>query len=310
MKRPGTTGLCRALARALGLAAVAAAAIAGQPRNLHETRPLDASGSLEIINVAGSVDVQGWDQPQLEVSGTIGAQVDRVEINASADHASVRVVLPASVRMGGDGSADLTVHMPRHAALSVALVSADLRVQGIAGTAQLRSVSGNISGDLQGDAHVNTVSGDVRLRVAGAKETEVRAISGDVNLYGPGGSVEVNTVSGDAELSLGALTRGRFQTVSGDLGIGSSLAADGQIDAESVSGDVLLSFGAAPDAAIDLQSFSGDIDNCFGPRPTGPGYGPGSRLQFTSGNGGGRLRVATKSGDIRLCTRSPKAPPH
>jgi hypothetical protein len=305
MKRPATTPLCLAL----GLATVAAFATAGEARAIHETRPLDASGSVEIINVAGSVAVQGWDQPQLEVSGTLGDQVERVEIDTSGNRATVRVVLPASVRMGGDGSADLTVHMPRHGTLSVTLVSADLRVQGIAGDAQLRTVSGDINGDLEGDAHVNTVSGDVRLKLAGAKETEVKAISGDVNLYGPGGSVSVSTVSGDAELSLGTLTRGRFQSVSGDLGIGSALSADGQIDAESVSGDIMLSFSAAPDAAIDLQSFSGDIDSCFGPKPVESEYGPGSRLQFTAGSGAGRLRVATKSGAIRLCTKSAKAPP-
>jgi hypothetical protein len=285
-----------------------ATAHAGEPRTINETRPLDPAGSVEIVNVAGSVDVQGWDQPQLEVSGTIGDKVERVEVTGSGNHASVRVILPSGAHWGGDGSADLTVHVPRGSALNISLVSADLEVADLAGDGNLRTVSGNISGELNGNAHVNTVSGDVQLKATGARDIEIKTISGNVSLYGPGGNVEVSTVSGDAELSLGALSRGRFQTVSGDFGIGSTLAAGGQIDAESVSGDIMLSFAAAPDAAIDLQSFSGDIDNCFGPKPETGNYGPGSRLLFNSGNGSGHLRVDSKSGDISLCTKAPRPP--
>jgi hypothetical protein len=296
------------LAFALTVALATTAARAGEPRSVNETRPADPAGSVEIVNVAGSVDVQGWDQPQVQVSGTIGDKVERVDVTSSGNHASVRVVLPSGPHWGGDGSANLTVHVPRRSVLNVSLVSADLEVADLAGEGHLRTVSGNISGDLNGDVHVNTVSGDVQLKAPAARYVEVKTISGDVSLYGSGGNVEVSTVSGDAELSLGALARGRFQTVSGNLGIGSTLAPGGQIEAESVSGDIIVSFAAAPDAAIDLQSFSGDISNCFGPKPVTSDYGPGSRLMFTSGNGSGGLRVDTKSGDISLCTKAPRPP--
>ena len=295
---------------AITLAAMAARA--GEPRTINETRPADPAGSVEIVNVAGNVDVQGWDQPQLEVTGTIGDKVERVDVTSSGNHASVRVVLPSGPQWAGDGSASLTVHVPRGSALTVSLVSADLQIADLAGAGHLRTVSGNISGDLDGDARVNTVSGDVQLKAPDARDLEIKTISGNVSLYGSGGNVEVSTVSGDAELSLGALSRGRFQTVSGNFGIGSTLAAGGQIDAESVSGDIIVSFAAAPDAAVDLQSFSGDIDNCFGPKPETADYGAGTRLLFTSGNGAGRLRVDTKSGNISLCTKAPRPPkePH
>jgi hypothetical protein len=293
----------------LAVTLAAAAAHAGAPRTVNETRPIDPGGSVEIVNVAGSVEVQGWDQPQLAVSGTIGDKVERVDVTSAGNHATVRVVLPSGTHWGGDQSADLTVRVPRGSAVSAALVSADLKVADLAGEGRLRTVSGDISGELAGDAHVDTVSGDVQLKAAAGKDIEIKTISGDVRLYGSGGDVAVSTVSGDAELSLGTLSRGKFATVSGDFGIGSTLAAGGEIDAESVSGDIMLSFAAAPDAAIDLQSFSGDIDNCFGPKPASSEYGPGTRLQFNSGSAAGRVRVNTKSGDISLCTKPPKSPP-
>jgi DUF4097 and DUF4098 domain-containing protein YvlB len=293
-------------ALALALAAASTQA-SGIQHEVHETRPAEPGGTVEIINVAGHVSVQGWDQPQVEVSGTVGAKVERIEFSSSAGRTTVRVVLPKS-SCGEDAcSAWLTLRVPQRSALDVSLVSADLEIADLGGEAQLRTVSGNISGALTGAAHVNTVSGDVQLRTAD-RDLEVRTISGDVNVYGASGNVEVATVSGDAELSLGTLQRGRFQTVSGDFGVGSTLAPGGDLDAESVSGDIMLTFAAAPDAAFDLQSFSGDIDNCFGPKPASADYGPGSRLSFSSGKGSAHVRVETKSGDISLCTRAPRQP--
>ena len=50
-----------------------------------------------------------------------------------------------------------------------------------------------------------------------------------------------------------------------------------------------------------MQTFSGEIRNCFGPKPVEEEYGPGSRLNFRSGKGGGRLHIDSKSGDVSLC---------
>ncbi len=90
--------------------------------------------------------------------------------------------------------------------------------------------------------------------------------------------------------------------MSGDVNVtATGLASSGQLDAESVSGDVGVHLGALPDADIDVQTFSGEIHNCFGPKVVEEQYGPGSRLSFRSGKGGGRIHVDTKSGDVTLC---------
>jgi DUF4097 and DUF4098 domain-containing protein YvlB len=122
-------------------------------------------------------------------------------------------------------------------------------------------------------------------------------------LTGGAGEVNVESVSGDANLALGTLKHSHFETVSGDLNIAGVLDASGQLDASSVSGDISLKFAAEPDADVDLQTLSGDISNCFGPKPVEQQYGPGSRLNFRSGTGGGHVHVDTKSGDVNLCTR-------
>ena len=99
------------------------------------------------------------------------------------------------------------------------------------------------------------------------------------------------------------VSRGRFKSVSGDMTAGLGLTPAAQIEGESVSGDVALNFAAPPAAEFDVQSFSGDIKNCFGPKPVESRYGPGSRLQFSNGEGRARVQINTKNGDVRLCAK-------
>ena len=274
-------------------------------RNFSAQKPADPAGTVEIVNVAGTIEVSGWDQPTVDVSGTIGERVERVDINNSGNRTTVRVVLPSGNSWNGSGDASaahLKIRVPQKSALEVSLVSADLRISGVSGNQHLKTVSGDIAGDVTGNLEANTVSGDVRLAAHSSHTTQLQTVSGDINLSGADGDLQVNTVSGDAQLVLGALTRAHLETVSGDLHVTGALAAGGQLDATSVSGDVRVDFTTAPDADFDVQTFSGDISNCFGPKPVEEHYGPGNRLNFTNGKGGGRVHIDSKSGDVTLCT--------
>jgi len=296
---------CLALAAALLLPALSLPALAGT-RPFSAQKPADPTGTVEVVNVEGSIEVSGWDQPTVEVTGTIGDKVERVDVSSAPNRITVRVVLPAgnNTSMHDDYEAHLKIRVPQKSALEVSLVSADLRVSGVSGNQRLQTVSGDISGDGgSGDLQVNTVSGDVQMVAHHGRNAQLKTVSGDLKVSGTGGEVQLNSVSGDANLTLDSVTRAHLETVSGEVNVtASALAANGQIDADSVSGDVNLHVAAVPDADIDVQSFSGDIRNCSGPKPVEEQYGPGSRLSYRSGKGGGRIHVDTKSGDVTICT--------
>jgi hypothetical protein len=290
-----------ALATALLLALGSLAAAAGQ-RPFAAQKPADAAGTVEIVNVAGSIDVRGWDRPLVDVSGTIGERVERVDVSSSGNRTTVRVVLPDSGSWKGDGEANLKIRVPQGSSLEASLVSADLKAEGIAGAQRLRSVSGDLTSGGGGNFDVETVSGDVSLAARGSHEVRVKSISGDVTVDDSDNTLQVSTVSGDAKLSVGALKSGHFETVSGDVTFGGALDGNGQLEFQSVSGDLQLHFANAPDADFDVQDFSGDILNCFGPKPDKEQFGPGQRLNFRSGKGGGRVRASSHSGDVSICT--------
>ena len=273
-------------------------------RSFNAQKPADPAGTVEVINVEGTIEISGWDQPTVDVTGTIGSKVERVDVTSNANHTTVRVVLPSGNNWGSDGdsSAHLKIRVPQKSELEVSLVSSDLRVSGVTGNQHLQTVSGDIAGDVGGDLQISTVSGDVHLATHNSHNTQFKTVSGDVSITGADGTMQGNSVSGDTLVTAGNLSRAHFESVSGDVNVtAAALAASGQFEATSVSGDLQVHFVALPDADIDVQSFSGDITNCFGPKAVEQQYGPGSRLNFRNGKGGGHIHIDTKSGDVELC---------
>jgi DUF4097 and DUF4098 domain-containing protein YvlB len=287
-----------AIAAAL-CASIAPSSLVRAGNEFRQSRNADLEGTVEISDIAGSIELVGWSRPEVEVTGAADDLGERVTIDGDGDKTSIYV------RPSGHHSSEdlkLTIHVPEKSEVKVTLVSADLKVQGLQGDVNLRTVSGNISGEVGGDLSVNTATGFIRLTARGAKSTELRTINGDVELKGGSGEVEIHTVSGNAKVDLATLTRARFHTISGNLTAHLSLAPDAELDGESVSGNMHIDFPAAPSADFDVQSFSGTIDNCFGPKTEKAHYGPGERLEFKSGQGQARVRIETKSGDVHLCT--------
>ena len=277
-------------------------------RSVDEHHPADADGTVEISDVAGKIEIVGWDRPEIAVTGTADDRVEKIEITGTGNRNAVRVIQRSGTSWHGGGEETrLVIHLPAKSTVSTTLVSADLRLHGVSGDATLHSVSGDVSGEVGGDLHANTVSGNVNLTARDAHTIEVKTISGDIRLDGGAGDVEISTVSGGAKITLATVTRGRFKSISGDVSTSLTLSPDSQLEGQSVSGSLHFDFPQLPDAQFDVQTMSGDIENCFGPKPVESHDGPGSRLLFKNGDGHARVRIDTKTGDVKLCNKGAAA---
>jgi hypothetical protein len=283
----------------IAMATPAAAAM----RSIEQHQSADPAGTVEIVNVAGSVEVIGWDKPEVAVTGQVGERVERVDVTGADKHVTVRVVLPMGGHWNGDGAAQLTVHVPQQSALTVSLVSADLKSQGVSGAEQIHTVSGKVVTEGGGSARVNTISGDVQISVPAGTPAEVSTVSGHVVVRGAEGEVSVKSVSGDGQLALGTVSKFHLETVSGDFVINARLASGAQFDASAVSGDLESNFAGGSGASFQLSTLSGEISNCTEPKPTSPRFGPGSSLSFTTGDGKAMVELSSKSGDLKLCSK-------
>jgi DUF4097 and DUF4098 domain-containing protein YvlB len=292
------------LSTALLLALAGAAASAADEGTFDRVVPAQPRGVVDISNVNGKIEVSGWDRAEVSVHAELSSSVERVEVNSEGGRTSIKVVLPHSSH-GGD--AELQVKVPKDSELNVSSVGADVTTRGVLGVQRLSTVSGDLSAELGGsDLELKTVSGDVRLKGRGQPaRLHVSTVSGDVHLEHGAGDLEVSTVNGTLIVSLDSARSVRAHTTSGDLRFVGKLTRGAEFEATTISGDLNVRASADGGFAYEVSSFSGDITDCFNANPERASrYAPGTRLEGTRGEGAGRVRLKTMSGDIQLCDRS------
>lgn len=283
----------------LALALVATfPAVATDGKPINETRPLAPDGRLSVSNVAGLIQVKAWGKNEVQITGTLGAGSERLEISGTRDDLRVEVILPRRSR-NAEGS-ELILQVPENAQLELKGVSADIRVTGTRGPARVSSVSGDVTVEAaMKELRATSVSGDLSIKTPSAN-TRLEAVSGDIHAEQLTGVLRLETVSGDATVSGARFSEIDLETVSGDLELRiEGLADGGEIEVESVSGNLDLFVPKALDATVVLESFSGRLRSDVGE----PVRRTGDTWEATLGNGKSRIRMESHSGNIALKTR-------
>ena len=296
----------------LALCAVSLVARADE-RDINKTVAADPHGTVEISNVSGEIDVTGWDSPQVEVRGTLGAGADRLDVESEGGRTSIKVIVPNHSFRSAD--TDLRIRVPRESELDISTVSAHISMKSVQGALSLKTVNGDVNSDLyQHDAEIKTVSGSVALQgraevSAPGSHIRITSVSGDITIQKGAGDLEATTVSGNMRIQLDPTHNVRIRTTSGQLTFNGKLTRGGNLDSETISGSVNIHAAAESGMEYDISSFSGDISDCMGVQAEKVSkYGPGKRLSGSDGVRGGedaaRVRIKTMSGDVQLCDKA------
>lgn len=291
----------------LGLFATGSA-LAGTAIN--QTRALNVDGQVSIDNLKGRIVVRTWAQPQVRITGTLGEGVEKLIVDGDARSLHIEVKYPESHGWhlwGNDSRTEpsvIEVMLPQRASLDLDSVSADIDVQQMAGR---KLVAETVSGEIRitasspGEARLETVSGNMFLRITTAK-VSVDSVSGDTDLQGGlTGDVRLESVSGDLRLMAGRLDNLNVDTVSGDAVLQLDLSATGVVKTDSVSGDVDLVLPGTTSARLHAETFSGDIHSDTG-QAVKEEDGPGKTLDARLGDGRAQIHLETFSGSIRIKT--------
>ena len=220
---------------------------------------------------------------------------------------------------GLDASADLDIQVPAGQQLMVVLAVGTVDARNVNGKLSIDTHGANVTASaLKGNVDIDTGSGDVQVDgMDGPLNVDVG--SGDVTLSNvKGATLDVDTGSGDVhgtgiaadalkvDTGSGAvgLTGLVAQTASIDVGSGDVDLAwtvdPGDIDIDSGSGEIHLTMPAGSGGSVDLESSSGDINSDFEVRTQ---HIERDALRGTFGDGQGRIKVETGSGDISLLKR-------
>lgn len=297
--RPSALALAASLA--LPLSSFAATPI-------NESRPLDPNGRISVENLKGRIEVRAWDRAAVQLTGSLGNGVEKLEIDGDRSDLRIEVKYPEHGWGGGrndrTGPTTLILQVPLRASLDIDSVAADVHVDGVApAELEIESVSGGIVvAGAPGRASIDSVSGNQVLTLNSGGDVSAESVSGDITLRGRlKGALDIETVSGNVQIdSVGEAVRGlSANSVSGDIGARIGLASGGEIRGETVSGDFRLQLPKTLSARVSAESFSGTL-SAPGAKVHKEEFGPGSSLETRYGSGAGEIRVETFSGDLTL----------
>lgn len=212
--------------------------------------PLNEGGNFQLENINGSVQVDGWDRDEVEVSAVKRSQngsgdVDQVQIDVES--------LPGQVAVhtrypGGQNTGvvvEYHVHVPYHVLLgAVKTVNGSVSVRGVDGAGDLRSVNGDVEvSNSAGHFNAKTTNGDLRLqlRQVTSAPMDIETVNGSVVLSLPPdarANLKVQNMNGDfsSELPVSSATTptnaGAFRA---KLGVGGS-----EISLRTINGRIRL----------------------------------------------------------------------
>ena len=225
----------------------------------HTPEPVE----LEVKVPVGDVDVEtiDGDESLVTLEGsekvlehfTVEQHGRRIVVEMKGKKSLGITIQIGDLTWGSGGRLKVRVRVPHGSRAELATAAADMKVRGRLQSLESKSASGDLvmTGEIERDTTVKTVSGDVRLdRVGG--DLRFTTVSGDFLVRAVGRSVVGKSVSGDVRLESTREGDVVVQSVSGDIEVGVEPGTNLEVDAGSVSGDL--------DSEVPLGSEPGDGD--------------------------------------------------
>lgn len=247
-----------ALASALLLGLTAAAARADSysfKETFTRTAPFNATGTLSLDNVNGSVDIRTWDKNEILIEGEKSAKTDEelklieLSIDTKPEAATVKVRLPKRPGswFGGSNiraSVTFRITVPATAKLAhIRTVNSSITLTDLAGPVNAATVNGRINATgLRGNATLETVNGSLRADFAAltaGQQLSLETVNGSVTAGFPadaGVTVNASVVNGHVDCDFPiTLSGGRIRgsSLKGDIG-----DARASLRARSVNGGI------------------------------------------------------------------------
>jgi DUF4097 and DUF4098 domain-containing protein YvlB len=273
-------------------------------RDFHYSYPLNSGGRLTVETFNGSVEISGWDQNTIDISGTkfgptqAAADALPVEIEHTADLADIRVV-PPSDRRGRQG-ASLVIRVPRGVLLDrITSSNGHIYTSDGVGPARLRTSNAKIQvRDLKGNLDAQTSNATIDLM----------AIDGDVVVHTSNGKILVDRVTGTVDASssnasihadIGRADRPvRAETSNGSIELTIPGNYRGDLRAHTNNAGITVNVLGDLNAHVVAHTSNSHISSDFEMRTQGELNK--NSLDAQVGSGGGLLDLTTSNGGIRL----------
>jgi hypothetical protein len=271
----------------------------------HESHPLKSGGKITLESSNGGIDIIGWDQDTIDITGTKYASTEQVlkalkiDIVASADTVRIRAIPPTGHR--ANWGAKFILRVPRRVDLErIASSNGGIRVEDLEGSARLRTSNGGVKiARLRGPVEVETSNGGVevaehdgsliaRTSNGGVRADNVRGLfeattsNGSINARltdpQPGKPIKLDSSNGSITLTMNAIRDNDVHITTSNSSITLKLPpeARGLLKANTSNSHVTTDF--------DINIRSGQLSKAYVEGALNGGTGPMFDLSTSNGS--------------------------
>lgn len=276
------------------------------PRNLERTIEARPRGQVHILQLAGALEVRGWNRDEVQVSATFEAGVRDLHMRSDGQRIWIEVEREEDPAPGA-GDSRLVVSVPHRSQLTVRSASARIELFDLTGPIDLEATSGavhlaNESGAQADEVSLTTVSGDIKV-AASCRILRIRSVEGALTIDHPSQDLEAETATGDIFLDAPVVRESRIESGSGRIRVEGTIAGIGRLRIYSHEGPVELRLPGETEALFDFETRFGSILGDPG-SPRGEHHGQGT-WRLHTGDTEAQVQVRSFRGDIHLLQPKP-----
>jgi hypothetical protein len=267
---------------------------------------LKPDGRVTVEGFNGSIEVSGWDQDKVDISGTKYAPTPelleslKIDIDSRGDAVHVRAIRPSSTR--GNMGVKFAIKVPRRAQLErVVSSNGNVRLLDAEGAAKVRTSNGSVRAqNLKGALDAQTSNGTIEvLQLAG--NATLRTSNGRVRAEDVRGGIEAVTSNGSINVKLEKMDAGRnirLETSNGGVDLTLPRDLRSNVRVTTSNSGITLHAPSGLNARVSARTTHGSATTDLEVKREGDSGK--SRLEGTIGSGGSTIDLQTTNGSIRL----------
>ena len=275
--------------------------------DFHYTYDLQPSGRIDAESFNGAIEIAGWDQNKVEITGTkYGSTEERrdavkIDVHNTPNSVEIRAVKPSSFQ--GNMGARFTMHVPRGAAIGrVDTSNGDIKVRDVSTAAHLTTSNGPITvANVGGDVDAHSSNGALSAEAIGGGAT-LKTSNGHVRAEGIGGPLEAETTNSGISVRLdkAPASATKLKTMNGSIELTLGSAPKGDIRAETMNSGITLRLPDNTGAHVVADTSNGSISSDFSVAAKPGEDEEKTHLDGTIGSGGPTITLTTGNGAIRI----------
>ena len=268
---------------------------------------LKPTDRLSVENFNGEIEVAGWDEPSIEVTGTKYAATQenldniKVDVHESVGLTEIRTVRPNTFH--GNQGARYLIRAPRQTLVDrIVSSNGSVRVHDMTAAARIHTSNGPIRVEnIKGGVDAETSNGAI----------ELDSVTGKLNLHTSNGRIRAEELTGacEAETSNGGVTL-RFKdapdgivhvtTSNGSVDVSMAQSPKSGVRAETSNGSITMELPGNTAARLNAQTSQSSISTDFDVTDSLNSNHEKHHLEGNIGAGGPPIDLSTHNGGIRL----------